>query len=95
MSSFLKCVPWCMSYVHIFTYYIFSIQASCVTVNSCGVVGLADFSIEKRLADLYKESHIEQPGVTFVDDTIPSKNSKKGDILNFVSEIHCMLFFDK
>ena len=60
-------------------------QASSVSIDCRGIVRLADYSIGKHLADLYKESHIQQPGVTFVDDTIPSKNSKKGDILNLVT----------
>nr|XP_039247644.1 eIF-2-alpha kinase GCN2-like [Styela clava] len=70
-----------LDYLHSHSVVHKNLKASSVTLDSRGMVRLTDYSIEKRLADLYKESHIEQPGVTFIDDPIPARNSKKGDIL--------------
>nr|CAB3241542.1 eukaryotic translation initiation factor 2-alpha kinase 4 [Phallusia mammillata] len=70
-----------LSYLHRKSVVHKNFHAKSVFLDSNGHIKIANYSIGKRLQDLYMESHIEQPGVRFSEDRIPARITKKGDIL--------------
>ncbi|XP_070577673.1 eIF-2-alpha kinase GCN2-like [Ptychodera flava] len=59
------------------------LKASSVFIDSIGQLRLAQYSIGKRLADLYYNANPAKQGVRFNEDKVIGRGDKKGDILKF------------
>ncbi|CAK8677764.1 unnamed protein product [Clavelina lepadiformis] len=81
LRSYTEQMLFALDYLHSKSVVHKQFKASSVFLDANGKIKVADYSIGKRLVDLYNESRIEQPGVRFSDDRIPARSSKKGDLM--------------
>ncbi|XP_013386608.1 eIF-2-alpha kinase GCN2 isoform X2 [Lingula anatina] len=71
-----------LAYLHSKAVVHKDLRASCVFLDSKGRTRVADYSLTKRLADLYETADIERGGVHFIENKTQShgRGGKKGDI---------------
>ncbi|KAK3700276.1 hypothetical protein RRG08_033554 [Elysia crispata] len=82
LQSYLQGLLQALKYLHYNSIVHKNLRPSSIFVDSVGKVRLADYSIDKRLGDLYKQVDRARPGVHFSDERpmVIGRGGQKGDI---------------
>ncbi|GFR96851.1 eukaryotic translation initiation factor 2-alpha kinase 4 [Elysia marginata] len=82
LQTYLQDLLQALKYLHHNSIVHKNLRASSVFIDTCGRVRLADYSIDKRLGDLYEQVDRARPGVHFSDERpmVIGRGGQKGDI---------------